>query len=112
LHHGTNTAEAGSTKKQKPFRSIADRRRKLTKPSQAARYEFDVDHVYTLQAYDECLDYGSYNVRLPVYGNFHLAPAIGPQPMSLTALTTSGEIIYDLCVWHESVYRLKYPDAE
>jgi Protein of unknown function (DUF1769) len=109
---GTNAAAAADNKTLKPFRSIADRRRKLTKPSQAAKYEFDVDHVYTLQGYQDSLDYGSYHVRLPVYGMFPLAPAIGPQPMSITAITTSGEIIYDLCVWHESVYRLKYPDAE
>jgi Protein of unknown function (DUF1769) len=105
-------ASAALQKPRQPFASIADRRRKLTKASQAAKYEFDVDHVYTIQAYNESMDYGSYSVRLPVYGNFHLTPVIGPQPMSITAVTTSGEIIYDICVWHESVYRLKYPDAE
>jgi hypothetical protein len=95
----------------KPFRSSSDRKRKLAKPSQAARYEFDVNHVYTLQIYDQSMDYGSYSIRLPIYGNYHLSPAIGPQPMSLSAVTTGGEIVYDFSVWHESVYRLKYPDA-
>jgi Protein of unknown function (DUF1769) len=90
------------------FKSIKERKRKLSAPHKAARYEFDTEHVYTLQIYDESMDFGTYNIKLPVYGKFNFSQALGPQPMSLSAVTTSGEVVYNFDVWHESVYRLKY----
>lgn len=90
------------------FKSIKERKRKLSAPHKAAKYHFDTENVYTLQIYDDSMDYGTYNIRLPVYGNFNLSQAIGPQPMSLSAVTTTGDVLYDFDVWHESVYHLKY----
>ena len=90
------------------FKSIKERKRKLSSPHKAADYQFDPENVYTLQIHDESMDYGTYNIRLPVYGNFHLSQALGPQPMSLSAVTTTGDVLYNFDVWHESVYRMKY----
>lgn len=104
---GTKTSRFHTANPKPLFRSIAERKRKLSKPEKAGLYTFDTDHVYTMQIYDESMDYGSYNIKLPVYGNFNLSDAIGPQPMSLSAITSSGQVLYDFDVWHESVYRLK-----
>jgi hypothetical protein len=92
------------------FKSLQERKRKLSTPNEAAKYEFDTASVYTLQIYDKAMDYGTYNIKLPVYGNFHLSPALGPQPLSLSAVTRTGEVIYDFDVWHESVYRMEHRD--
>jgi hypothetical protein len=54
------------------------------------------------------MDYGTYNMRLPFYGNYPLSKTLGPQPMTLSAMTTTGDLLYDFDVWHESVHRLKY----
>jgi Protein of unknown function (DUF1769) len=92
------------------FESVAERKRKLSKPEKAARYNFDTDHVYTMEIHDDFMDYGAHNIKLPVYGHFNLIQAIGPQPMSLSAVTAQGEVMYDFIVWHESVYRRKFRD--
>jgi hypothetical protein len=90
------------------FKSIKERKRKLSSPHKASKYRFDPENVYTLQIYDETIDYGTYNVRLPFYGNFPLSKVLGPQPMSLSAVTTTGDLLYDFDVWHESVHLLKH----
>jgi hypothetical protein len=90
------------------FKSIKARQRKLSSPHKAAKYHFDPENVYTLQIYDETMDYGTYNVRLPFYGNFPFSKFLGPQPMSLSAVTTTGDLLYHFDVWHESVHLLKY----
>jgi hypothetical protein len=90
------------------FKSIKERQRKLSSPHKAAKYHFDPKNVYTLQIYDETMDYGTYNMRLPFYGNYPLSKTLGPQPMTLSAMTTTGDLLYDFDVWHESVHRLKY----
>jgi hypothetical protein len=92
----------------KNFKSIKERQRKLSSPHKAAKYHFDPENIYTLQIYDETMDYGTYNVRLPIYGNFPLSKVLGPQPMSLSAVTTTGDLLYGFDAWHESVHLLKY----
>jgi Protein of unknown function (DUF1769) len=102
----------GYERNDRVFESVAERKRKLSKPEKAARYNFDTDHVYTMEIYDDFMDYGAHNIKLPVYGHFNLIQAIGPQPMSLSAVTAQGEVMYDFIVWHESVYRRKFRDEE
>jgi hypothetical protein len=38
------------------FKSIKERKRKLSAPHEAAKYHFDTENVYTLQIYDESMD--------------------------------------------------------
>jgi Protein of unknown function (DUF1769) len=102
----------GYERKDRVFESVAERKRKLSKPEKAARYNFDTDHVYTMEIFDDFMDYGTHNIKLPVYGHFNLIQAIGPQPMSLSAVTAQGEVMYDFIVWHESVYRRKFREQE
>lgn len=40
-------------------------------------------------------------MHIPMYGEYDIKPSIGNQPLSLTAVTTAGEILYDLQIWHE-----------
>ena len=89
--HGWQRAAAG------------DRQRLLSRPSHAAQYEFDTEHVYTMEIYDEAMDYGNYEIQIPMYGKFPLGAAIGAQPMSFTAVTRQGEVLYDFALWHESI---------
>ena len=37
-----------------------------------------------------------------MYGEFDIKESIGRQPLSLTAVTKGGDVLYDLRVWHES----------
>jgi hypothetical protein len=83
--------------------SIADRKRILSNPDTASHYIFDTEHVYTMEVYDDAMDYGKYEIRLPIYGNFNFSEAIGVQPMTFTAVTKQNEIMYDFALWHESV---------
>eukprot|EP00571_Detonula_confervacea_P000914 CAMPEP_0172329514 /NCGR_PEP_ID=MMETSP1058-20130122/60923_1 /TAXON_ID=83371 /ORGANISM="Detonula confervacea, Strain CCMP 353" /LENGTH=647 /DNA_ID=CAMNT_0013046693 /DNA_START=75 /DNA_END=2018 /DNA_ORIENTATION=+ len=78
------------------------RRKHLGNPKNAASYEFNTESVYTFHTYDDTMDYARGTMRLPLYGDYDIKPSIGRQPLSLTAVTQSGEILYDLRVWHES----------
>lgn len=77
--------------------------RRLGHPRKASAYVFDTDHVYTFHTYDDAMDYGRGTMRVPLYGEYDLKPSVGRQPLSLTAVTAGGEILYDLRIWHESV---------
>lgn len=92
----------------KAFKSIKHRKNYLSIPKKAAKYNFDTEHVYTLHHYDHAMDYAEYKMKLPMY-NYDLSKAIGPQPMSLSAVTTSGETMFHFDVWHESVYKMRFP---
>jgi hypothetical protein len=92
------------------FQSIKHRKKALSTPKVAKRYHFDTQHVYTFHDYDQSIDYGTYTIKLPVFGNFALGPAIGAQPMGLSAVTTNGDVIFSFDVWHESVYDMKLDD--
>ena len=83
--------------------SIDDRKRILSNPDTASNYIFDTEHVYTLEIYDDAMDYGKYEIKLPIYGNFNFSEAIGVQPMTFTAVTKQNEIMYDFALWHESI---------
>jgi Protein of unknown function (DUF1769) len=95
----------------KCFKTIADRRRKLSLPTHARQLDFDTDHVYTIQSYDNHIDYGSFTVKLPVVGRFDLTRVMGPQPMNLSIGTFAESkrvaTLLDLDVWHEKIYNEK-----
>lgn len=82
--------------------ATSKRRKKLGNPKKAASYEFDTEKVYTFHTYDDAMDYGRGTMHLPMYGEYDIKPSIGLQPLSLTAVTKSGDIMYDLRIWHES----------
>lgn len=92
----------------KIFKSPKHRKNHLSVPTEAAKYNFDTDHVYTFHHYDHAMDYAKYTMKLPFY-DYDLSKAVGPQPMGLSAVTTSGEIIFHFDVWHESVYKMRFP---
>lgn len=79
------------------------RKKRLGNPKKAAGYEYDTDRVYTFHTYDDAMDYGRGTMHMPVYGEYDIKPYIGRQPLSLTAVTRGGDILYDLRVWHESL---------
>eukprot|EP00592_Proboscia_alata_P008811 CAMPEP_0194364442 /NCGR_PEP_ID=MMETSP0174-20130528/12371_1 /TAXON_ID=216777 /ORGANISM="Proboscia alata, Strain PI-D3" /LENGTH=274 /DNA_ID=CAMNT_0039138483 /DNA_START=181 /DNA_END=1005 /DNA_ORIENTATION=- len=78
------------------------RRKHLSNPKKAAAYGFNTDRVYTFHTYDDTMDYGRGTMHIPMYGEYDIKPSIGRQPLSLTAVTQDGDILYDLRVWHES----------
>jgi len=80
------------------------RKKVLSKPKKAMQYTFDTSYVYTFHTYDDAMDYGLGTMHIPMYGEYDLKPKIGRQPLSLTAVTQSGEILYDLRVWHEDSF--------
>lgn len=84
------------------FRSISHRQRHMMK--RASKFTFRTDRVYTFHTHDDTMDYGTYEMKLPVYGKYKLGGAIGAQPMSLAAVTDRGETIFRINVWHESIY--------
>jgi len=92
----------------KVFKSIKHRKHFLSTPKTAAKFDFDTEHIYTLHTYDHAIDYGTYTMHIPMYGEFDVSQAIGAQPLSLSATTTSGETLFHFDVWHESVYRMRY----
>ena len=82
------------------------RKKWLGNPAKAASYKFDTKSVYTFHTYDDAMDYGRGTMHIPMYGEYDIKPSIGHQPLSLTAVTQSGDILYDLRVWYESHQRL------
>jgi hypothetical protein len=80
--------------------SKSKRRKVLGIPKKASSFFFDTEHVYTFHTYDDVMDYGRGTMRIPMYGEFDIKPFIGPQPLSLTAVTKGGDILYDMRIWH------------
>jgi len=80
--------------------TTSKRRKHLGHPQKAASYEYDTNSIYTFHTYDDAMDYGLGTMRIPMYGEVDIKPRIGPQPLTLTAVTQSGETLYDLRVWH------------
>jgi len=78
------------------------RQKILGNPKKASSFTFDTNNVYTFHTYDEAMDYGHGTMHLPLYGEYDIKPMIGRQPLSLTATTEGGEVLYDLRIWHES----------
>eukprot|EP00428_Durinskia_dybowskii_P020384 CAMPEP_0170205210 /NCGR_PEP_ID=MMETSP0116_2-20130129/2144_1 /TAXON_ID=400756 /ORGANISM="Durinskia baltica, Strain CSIRO CS-38" /LENGTH=289 /DNA_ID=CAMNT_0010455591 /DNA_START=105 /DNA_END=971 /DNA_ORIENTATION=- len=87
------------------FKTSKHRKNYLSIPKKAAQHQFDTEHVYTFHHYDHAMDYAKYTMKLPFY-DYDLSKAIGPQPMGLSAVTSSGEIIFHFDVWHENVYKM------
>jgi hypothetical protein len=85
------------------FKSSSERKRYLSKQKKASKYFFDTEHIYTFHSYDDVMDYGSFHVKLPVYGNFDLSRVIGNQPMPLSIVTSTGEVALSFDCWHEKV---------
>ena len=65
-----------------------------------------MEKVYTFHEYSDAMDYGWDTMRIPMYGEYDIKPSIGRQPLSLTAVTRGGDVLYDLRIWHESHQRL------
>jgi len=65
-----------------------------------------MEKVYTFHEYSDAMDYGRGTMRIPMYGEYDIKPSIGRQPLSLTAVTRGGDVLYDLRIWHESHQRL------
>ena len=78
------------------------RKKVMSNPKKAAEYTFDTKNIYTFHTYDDAMDYGRGTMSIPVYGEYDIKPMIGRQPLSLTATTSNGEVLYDLRIWHES----------
>ena len=81
--------------------TASKRRKYLGHPKKAEKFVFDTDHVYTFHSYDDAMDYGRGSMQIPMYGEFDLKPHIGEQPLSLTAVTSQGDTLYDMKIWHE-----------
>jgi Protein of unknown function (DUF1769) len=83
------------------------RKKHLSNPKKAAKLEYDTNKVYTFHTYDDSMDYGRGSMRIPMYGDYDIKPAIGPQPLSLTAVTTLGETLYSFRIWHEETWTME-----
>lgn len=86
----------------KKLATTSKRRKHLSNPKKADSYVFDTDSVYTFHNYDDAMDYGHGTMHIPMYGEYDIKPSIGRQPLSLTAVTQDGDIMFDFRVWHSS----------
>ena len=77
------------------------RRKRLGNPKKASSYEFNTNSIYTIHVYDDVMNYGRGTMHIPGYGKYDIKPKIGHQPLSLTAVTKDGDILYDLRIWHK-----------
>jgi hypothetical protein len=80
--------------------TISKRRKVLGNPKKAASFYFDTDHVYTFHTYDDVCDYGCGTMHIPMYGEFNIKSKIGSQPLSWTAVTKGGDIVFDMRIRH------------
>jgi hypothetical protein len=79
------------------------RKKKLSQPKTASQYMYDTDHVYTFHSYNDVMDYGTYEMKIPMYGKYNFASALGGQPMTLSAVLKDGTFMYSFQVWHKDV---------
>mmetsp|Transcript_19410 Transcript_19410/g.29183 ORF Transcript_19410/g.29183 Transcript_19410/m.29183 type:complete len:308 (+) Transcript_19410:25-948(+) len=78
------------------------RKRMLSDPDQSSRFNFDTNKIYTLDFYDDILDYGTFHVKL--YGDklkYDLASTLDGQAPQIMAKTIEGNYIYQFEIWHQ-----------
>ena len=92
--------------------TVSKRRKTLGNPKKAATFEFTPDKVYTFENFDDAVDYGNGTMKIPYYGDVDIKQSVGKQPLSLTAVTKDGEIVYDVRVWHQSHCQEEEQDKE
>ncbi|CAB9520339.1 expressed unknown protein [Seminavis robusta] len=84
-----------------PFGTASQRVKTLSRPEHAEQYEFDTDHVYTFHSFNEFMDYGTGTIKVPIYGRYNFIPAVGPQPLMVSAVSGEGETVFSLAVHHD-----------
>ncbi|KAL7540084.1 hypothetical protein ACHAWF_006589 [Thalassiosira exigua] len=79
-----NNIEEDATRLGK-FDSISKRRKGLGKPSHAAKYKIDTNHVYTFEFFDNIMDFGTFHKHIALFGgiNVDLVPFLDSQSVSL-----------------------------
>jgi Protein of unknown function (DUF1769) len=85
--------------------SPSERKKLLSSPEKASQHTYDTDHVYTFHTYDDSMDYGSYCLKLPVFGKLSFGFALGRQPVTISAVVKDGSPMYSFQVWHEDFCR-------
>lgn len=87
------------------YKSSSERKRQLSTRQKASEHFFDQEKIYTFQYYDEVIDYGSFNIELPLYGRFDLSRVIGNQPWPFSVVTSDGEVVLSIDCWHENMVK-------
>lgn len=83
------------------FASKEERAKILSKPKTAAGYEINTGHVYTLEAYDHTMDFGTFHQHFGSYATVDLIPSLDGQTLSLGMYTRSLRCICNFSLWHE-----------
>jgi hypothetical protein len=87
------------------YKSSSERKRHFSKRQKASTHFYDTEKIYTFQYYDEVMDYGNFNIELPLYGRFDLSRVIGNQPWPFSVVTTDGEVVLSIDCWHENLVK-------
>jgi hypothetical protein len=84
-------------------KSSSSRKKILSNPSQAARFSYGTDAVYTFDFYQHLLDVSTYELNLGLI-RLRISESLNNQPIQVLAKTTNGRYLWSFCVWHESLF--------
>lgn len=84
---------------EEKFASASKRRTYLSKPKKSAKYQVDVDHVYTMELYDHTMCFASYYHHV-MGRKLDMVDTVNGQPLCL-ALFHGDKEIAKMCIWHE-----------
>lgn len=84
------------------FGSSDKRRKKLSKPKIAKDYKINTGHVYTFEAYDHSMDFGSFHQTVMGGLKIDLVPSLNGQSMAFGMYTRQDQKCgFKFALWHE-----------
>lgn len=87
------------------------RKRMLSDPNQSSQFYFDTNKIYTLDFYDDILDYGTFHVKLYKL-KYDLASTLDGQAPQIMAKTVEGNYIYQFEIWHQKLLRSHFDETD
>lgn len=73
--------------------------------AETSSFVFDPELIYTMEFYDDVIDYASYRVRIPLMGSYPLKWALNNQPFTIMAEdTTNNRPLFQFRIYHQDQY--------
>lgn len=83
------------------FGSREERRKVLSKPETAAEYKINTSHVYTMESYDDKMDFGTFHQHMG-YTTIDMVPILDGQCLSFGIYKRKSlNRVFKLSLWHE-----------
>ena len=85
--------------------NVQKRRKYLSNPDNACKYEVNPNHVYSFELYDHSMNFGTYNQHILGGRKIDMVMSMNGQALAFALFTRDKRCIYKFQVWHERLIR-------